>query len=230
MSDEKDTAESPEPETAEAAPIHHILVRHMARSARTRTLRAGRAGHRRQGVLLDDGTRIRKRGRRRYTSVDLSTMVYNHQKLLEYVRVGTLEVCDPVTEQRIPYEGLVELIEGLANNMQLDKFELNEEGVEEGPVLGSEVEDNTSPRGDETKTDIDTSAMMAAHDQAEAKKRGEANSPPSENGEEEGLTEADLKKMNRKELDELAEQCELNPSDYAKKDELIEALLDLGEG
>jgi len=227
MSDEKDTAESPEAKP-ETRPIHYVLVRHMARSPRTRTLRAARAGHRRQGVLLDDGTRIRKRGKRRLTEVDLRTMVDNHQKLLEYVRVGTIEVLDPVTEQAIPYEGVVEIIENLAKTMKLEKFELLETGVQDEVIPGSDVPENTAPMPDTTRPDIDASAMMAAADQAEAKKRGEANLPPSEEEAEE-LTEADLKKMNRKELDALATDNGLDPGDYSKKDELIEALLELGE-
>ena len=96
-------------------PLFHVLVRHMARSPRTRTMRAARAGHRRQGVLLDDGTRIRKRGRRRFTEVDLRELANNNQKLLEYVRIGALEVCDPKTEQSIPYEGLLKMIDSVAS-------------------------------------------------------------------------------------------------------------------
>jgi hypothetical protein len=97
--------------------IFHVLVRHMARSPRTRTLRAGRAGHRRQGVLLDDGTRIRKRGRGRYTQVDLTRFAQNHTRLLEYIRTGAIEVCDPKTEQPIPYEGVKELLGSVAGHV-----------------------------------------------------------------------------------------------------------------
>lgn len=91
-------------------PLFHVLVRHAARSPRTRTMRAARAGHRRQGAILDNGIRIRKRGRRRYTELDLRELVTEHERLLEYVRVGTLEVCDPKSEEVIPYNDLVKMI------------------------------------------------------------------------------------------------------------------------
>jgi hypothetical protein len=95
-------------------PLFHVLVRHMGRNPRTRTLRAARAGHRRQGVILDDGTRIHRKGRKRFTRVDLRKLVANHRRLLEFVRVGSIEICDPKTEKFIPYDGLVELISNVA--------------------------------------------------------------------------------------------------------------------
>ena len=42
------------------------------------------------------------------------------------------------------------------------------------------LEGKTEPLKDATKPDIDTSALIAAVDQAEAQKTGEANEPPSE--------------------------------------------------
>jgi hypothetical protein len=94
--------------------LFHVLVRHMARSPRTRTLRASRAGHRRQGVILDEGTRIRKRGRGRFTPVDLTKFVQNHTRLLEYIRTGAIEVCDPRSERPIPYEGVIEMLSSVS--------------------------------------------------------------------------------------------------------------------
>ena len=111
---EAKAAKAEELERVANRPLYHVLVRHMARSPRTRTMRAARSGHRRQGVILDDGKRIRKKGRRRYTEVDLREMVRNNQRLLEYVRIGAIEVCDPKNEQAIPYEGLVELLGSVA--------------------------------------------------------------------------------------------------------------------
>jgi len=92
-------------------PMLHVLVRHMARSPRTRTMRAARAGHRRQGVILDNGLRLRRKGRGRFTELDLRDFAENHERLLEYVRVGSLEVCDPRSERIIPYDSLCELLE-----------------------------------------------------------------------------------------------------------------------
>lgn len=97
------SAESPKP--------NYVLVRHMARSPLTRTTRAARSGHRRQGVLLDDGTRIRRKGKRRLTQIDLREFIGNHARLLEYVRVGTLEVLDPVSERGLSYDDLIERLD-----------------------------------------------------------------------------------------------------------------------
>ncbi len=301
-------------------PLFHVLIRNMARSPRTRTARAARSGHRRQGVLLDDGTRIRKQGRRRYTEVDLRTFANNHQRLLEYVRVGSIEVCDPKTERAILYEDLVELVKNVGTHLaeratemnahheeavayyegealatyekdlekwtgakaKADKagepydepqpeapeppagpssdsteFLFNDSGVQlaedvAGSTSGNAMADTQPPatgtrHDDTTLMDVDTSAVVAAVDQAEASKSGEANETPSERGdgeaneeasteanEEEGLTEADLKKMNREQLDEVAKGNDLDPGEYSTKGDLIKALLDLeleeGEG
>lgn len=97
-------------------PLTYILVRHMGRSPRTRTLRAGRAGHRRQGVVLDDGTRIRKKGKKRMTQVDLAAVVDNHAHLLELILVGTIEVCDPYTGNAMQYDDVVGVIESYARH------------------------------------------------------------------------------------------------------------------
>lgn len=127
----------------------YVLVRHMARSPRTRTMRAARSGHRRQGVLLDDGTRIRKKGRKRFTQVELTTMVNNHQRLLEYLRVGTLEACDPVTERPMSYQEVADLIRSLGATK--GGFALDESGVQQGPVGGSEKPENAAPSAKKKK-------------------------------------------------------------------------------
>lgn len=144
------SAESPTPNTPEeeiSKPaervIDYVLVRHMSRSPRTRTLRAARSGHRRQGVLLDEGTRIRRKGKQRLTEIHLRDFVNNHTKLLEYVRVGTLEIVDPDTEYTIGYDDLVSGIQKLGQAQE--GFELSESGLQEGPVAGSDVEENAAP-------------------------------------------------------------------------------------
>jgi len=88
----------------------YVLVRHMCRSPLTRTKRAARAGHRRQGVVLAHGKRIRKRSRRQLDVVGLAELIAGAERVLEYVRVGTLEVCDPRTITVIPYEMLPALL------------------------------------------------------------------------------------------------------------------------
>lgn len=89
-----------------------VLVRHMCRSPLTRTKRAARAGHRRQGVVLGNGQRIRKKSRRHLVSVGLDVLIAGAERVMEYVRVGTLEICDPRTATAIPYEDLPELLNG----------------------------------------------------------------------------------------------------------------------
>ena len=132
-------------QAAETTPraLDYILVRHMARNPRTRTLRAARSGHRRQGVLLDDGTRIRKKGRKRFTEVALTTMVDNHQRLLEYLRVGTLEACDPRTERPLEYEEVLSLIKNLGSDQK--EFTLDDSGVQQDTVDGSDNPENFAP-------------------------------------------------------------------------------------
>jgi len=88
-----------------------LLVRHMCRSPLTRTARAARAGHRRQGIVLADGTRIRKKGSRRFTVLALRDLVQNQERILELVRIGALEVCD-TNERALSYEALVEKLTG----------------------------------------------------------------------------------------------------------------------
>jgi len=233
--DEDAKAKAEELERIANRPLYHVLVRHMARSPRTRTMRAARAGHRRQGVLLDDGTRIRKKGRKRYTEVDLRELARNNQRFLEFVRVGAIEVCDPKTEHAIPYNDLVKMIgdvaqwvaekefseamerwnaahkawkeaceaeEAAAEEQERDPVlppepekpkkskavEVDESGLQQDPVAGSEREDNSAPpppKGkstEVTREDVDVSAVTAAVDQANAEKTGEANPPPSETG------------------------------------------------
>jgi hypothetical protein len=267
----EEAAAKAEAERAEEAerianrPLYHVLVRHMGRSARTRTMRAARAGHRRQGVLLDDGTRVRKRGRR-FTEVDLRELANNHQRLLEYVRTGAVEVCDPKTEHAIPYDGLVKMISDVgawltesSHAQDMEKFEadmqewkdackaekaaakeekrepdlppqpekpekgdfgeVNESGLQDDPVDGSELPENAAPPPpdvDATRPDMGASELLAAVDQHEAEMTGEANPSASDEGtglldedgeeaeEENGLTEEELLAMKLDDLKALA--------------------------
>jgi hypothetical protein len=106
-------------------------------------MRAARSGHRRQGVLLDDGTRIRKKGRKRFTEVALTTLADNHQKLLEYIRVGTLEACDPKTERPLSYQDVLALIQKSGASKQ--GFKLDESGVQQDSVDGADRLENAAP-------------------------------------------------------------------------------------
>ena len=195
------SAESP-------TPTQLVLVRHMARSPRTRTMRAARSGHRRQGVLLDDGTRIRKKGKRRYTEVDLAALASNHQRFLEFVRVGTIEVCDPVTEQAYSYEELVAKLKALAGA-------IDESGVNQDAVLGSDQPENSAPSIAPPPMD---------------------DLPPADPGvpeldETNGLTEEELLKMNRKDLDKVAKKDYgvEDPDKLPNKQAVVEAIFAASE-
>ncbi len=50
-----------------------------------------------------------------------------------------------------------------------------------GPVYDDPQQLVTAPRGDQTRKDVDLAKTIAASDQFEAAKAGEANPPPSEN-------------------------------------------------
>jgi len=156
-------------------PLHHVLVRHMGRSPRTRTMRAARSGHRRQGVLLDDGSRIRRKGKKRLTELDLRAFVDNHRRLMEYVRVGTIEILDAWTEFPVSYNDLKSRLIELGDQVVKERneeakeahkaaveaakaagaepppppkelgFVLDESGLQQDPVGGSDKVENTAP-------------------------------------------------------------------------------------
>jgi hypothetical protein len=110
MSDnEKDTAASPEQPT-EGKSGQFVLLQHQQRWAGTRGLRAERGGHRRQGVLLDDGTRIRQKAYR-FTEMPVSGLLANHQSILEHVREGRVAVYQPDGETELTYDKLVLFIQ-----------------------------------------------------------------------------------------------------------------------
>ena len=182
--------------------IDYVLVRHMARSPRARTMRAARAGHRRQGVLLDDGTRIRKKGRQRLTELAMETFVKNHARILEFVRVGALELVDPFDLEPIPYAELVDIAKKLVGG-ELD----TDTRVPQDPPMGS-VEENTAP---EPK---------------------DAPPPAPEASQKDAYYEEELKKMTRPDLNELASsQFGINrPDNMPNKQAVIDAIVAAGGG
>jgi hypothetical protein len=78
-------------------------------------------------------------------------MVHNHERLLEYVRVGTLEVYDPF-EKRLSYEELLGLIESAGKYITDGKFELAESSLKFDLVDGAS-DYNTAPRLDDDEDD-----------------------------------------------------------------------------
>lgn len=70
-----------------------VFIRHLTRSPLTRTNRAARSGHRRQGFLLADGVRIRQR-RGRLTPVGLDVAARSAEKLIDGAANSVIEVLD----------------------------------------------------------------------------------------------------------------------------------------
>ena len=227
-------AESPEskadeaaidtPETAEPkAEMPYIYVRHVGRSAVNRASRHARSGHRRQGAILDNGVRIRKKGRYRLTKVALKEFVANHERLFFYIDNGIIEVIDPASLTAIPRDELLDLIQNIAGGYGC-KVTVTDEILPPSLITGMTQHPATRPQ-DAVQSEVDET-------EAEEEESTEVDETEAEDGEdaedevEEELTEADLKKMNRKELDKLAEENDVNPKDFSTKDELIEALLE----
>jgi len=172
MVETKDSVDSaPEEVKSETVkPQTYVLIRHMQRSAVTRTQRKTRAGGRYTALVLGDGTRIRRRGPG-CNEIGLDLLLENHENILELLKGGMVEILTP-SEQPMSYDEVAQLVQQLGKDM----------GGKDFRYYGDEVT-TLVPRGDETKRDIDTSALIAAVDQAEARKTGKANEPPSEREE-----------------------------------------------
>ena len=198
-----------------------VLVRHISKRVQSRSgRRVARGGGRRQGVVLDNGLRIRKKGRLRLNVVHLSEFARSSDRLMAAMDLSIIEVLDPNTMKVLSKEELF-------------------------GRLNIAVKESVNPRpADATREDIDVSAVTAAVDQANAKRDGEANPPPSERdtgllddeGEEmseEGdeLSMDDLEKMSRKDLDKLAVDYGVeDPKKLANKGEVIDAIVAAAEG
>lgn len=89
----------------------YFLVNHIGRSRLTKGMRKSRAGYRRQGILLADGTRIRKKGRRRRNVLSARVILANWEKIFDLLERGIIEIQDPVTERPIPIDELGALLE-----------------------------------------------------------------------------------------------------------------------
>ena len=182
-SNDKEQLESP------AAP-ELICVRHLGRNAKSKHIRHERAGYRYSRYFLDDGTPVRRKGRRSIV-MDLEKFVANFGSILEGATVGMLEVLEPKTMTPVRVADLpaygAEIAAKIGKKVEIgDARQLL---VDEFAYLHGEpsVKAPTTPKGkstEVTRKDVDTSAVIAAVDQAEAKKTGEANEPPSERKEE----------------------------------------------
>lgn len=101
------SAESPEGTTAAGVTREpYFLVNHIGQNRLMRSQRKLRAGFRRQGILLSDGTRIRKRGRRKYNVVTVKAILANWEQIFDLLDRGIIEILDPVTERPIHVDEL----------------------------------------------------------------------------------------------------------------------------
>lgn len=209
--EEKPTAASPENET-------RVLIRHMGRNRRTRTLRAARAGHRRQGVILDNGTRIKKRGER-LTQVSLQDLVNKHTRMLEYVRVGTIEVYYPTAQNRLSYDALVALLKE-KGALKIDERSM----VPQDVVPGSDSPMNSAPTVAPEHQVVEP-PPPAPTPVEELEKELEEEAAEEETPT--GYTEAELMAMNRKELNKIAKnEFDIkDPASLPSKQAVVDAIL-----
>jgi len=163
MSEEKDTAVSPE--VAEEQPVDnaeegavqeekeevkknpprpkdYVFVNHMMRSARSGLKRHARSGNRRQGVILDNGQRLRRRGARLMNEVNLRTMVECHRRFLDYIEAGIIEVYDPNGMKIMSLEQVIARIEEVGSRMTPGEKKMK---VEWSPSAVDPKPDSTRP-------------------------------------------------------------------------------------
>lgn len=213
--------------------LDSVLVQHLAGSPRTRTLRASRSGHRRQGVLLDDGSRIRRKGDRP-SELSIHDLVKNHTSILEHVRVGTVEICDPHTEEFIPYVELVALIKASAARLGIKDFVFSDAGLEEGIIDGSDRVDNAAPFSYSTPaaptiqvpvTEIPP-AQPKPPEPAPAPEEALPPGPPPQAKKAPKYKEADLSELSKDKLVKIAErEFKLETSKLRSKQALIDAIV-----
>jgi len=250
MPDAQPTPKS-EAKKAEVQPLDYVLVKNMASSRETRHIRSSSRGHRYNALVLEDGRRLRQKGDR-FTEVTFKDLLSNHQQILELVRVGKLMVYAP-DEEVMPYDELKQLVQHLSKGKKLDLSGVQSEkdmlsvhpSAQDVSSQSAEEQDDEEdedsaeePKStDTTKPDMDLSAVIAASDQAEANKTGEANPPPSEDEkkdtepEDDGYSEEGLLAMNRKDLNKIAEKefKVKHPEKLGSKQEVVEAILNASE-
>lgn len=270
----KDEAEEKKAEPVEPRAIDYILLKHMGRHRSTHTLRAVRPGRRRHRFMLNDGTRIRRKGRQRFTEVSYKLMLESLTQILEGIVTGFIQVYQPGSaepmglrefesfvgevEDKLGQDAIVdyEVLRGVEDLLPLHEINIPKrpppaEPLEDDQDDGEETQEESPPKGSPTEVTqqgVDLSGIAAA-DQAKAEAAGEANEPPSlreevlledevkegqeegqeegqdqeeeegqeeekGQGEEEGYTKAELLKMKRKQLNEIAsKQFEIKNAD-----------------
>jgi len=202
----------------------YFLIKHLGTDRPTRGLRAANRGNRARPIIFDDGIRVLP-GRLRVTELPFSDYLDNHESILDWVRAGVIEVQD-AQQRALSYEQLKALTAELGKGREGFK-------VTVGVSLDQEKQEAalyTEVNKDSTKPDIDLSAVLAAQDQAEAKKRGEANEEPKSE-EKPSYSEEELLAMNRKELNKVAadEFGIESPEKLPSKQAVVEAIFKSSE-
>jgi hypothetical protein len=229
MSEEKDTAVSPDAAeqpkdtegTAEvqknpARPKEYVLVNHMMKSARSGLKRHARSGNRRQGVILDNGQRIRKRGYRMMNEVNLRTMVASHRRLLDYLESGIIEVIDPVTSKALTVAELIKKIEEVGSRA----------------TPGEKMKVDWAPSAVDPKPDSTQPNMEVAEELAKSPEAtGESEEVVGDGEPEQGLTEEELLKLSRSDLNDTAREYGVdNPEGLKNKQEVVDAIFEAQAG
>jgi hypothetical protein len=203
---------------------NYFLIKHLGTDRGTRGLRAANRGHQAREVVLDDGIHVR-RSRLRVTEMPFCDYLDCHEAVLNLVRRGVIEVQD-ATQRAIPYEQLKTLTAELGKGIKDFKVGVGTSPEQEKQEAAAYAEAHK----DQTKPDMDLSAVLAAQDQAEAKKKGEANEPPKTE-EKPSYSEEELMAMNRKKLNEVAtkEFGVADPDKLPSKQAVIEAIFKASE-
>jgi predicted amidohydrolase YtcJ len=203
---------------------NYFLIKHLGTDRPTRGLRAANRGNRARPIVFDDGIRVLN-GRRRVTELPFSDYLDNHEAILDWVRAGVIEVQD-AQQHAISYEQLKALTAELGKGREGFHVSVGVTPDQEKQEATIYAEANK----DSTKPDMDLSAVLAAQDQAEAKKRGEANEEPKAD-EKPSYSEDDLLAMNRKELNKVAaeEFGVESPEKLPSKQAVVEAIFKASE-
>lgn len=232
MSDKKDVAVSPDvieeksvdkAEEKKKNPPRakdYIFINHMMRSARSGLKRHMRSGNRRQGVILDNGQRLRRRGNRLMNEVNLRTLVECHHKLLGYLESGIIEAIDPHTQKVMTIEQVIAKIKEVGYRMNLKQDLL--------VAYDTPISEAGLPDPNSTQPNIKVMEELAKTPEA----TGQDETPPEDNVEpNEGLTEDDLVKLSRSKLNDTAMEYGIeDPGSYKTKQDVIDAIFEAQAG
>lgn len=228
-------AEATKEEAPKTRPLDYVMVKHLGYSPKTKVHRAARAGQRRQRLMLDTGRRIRFKGER-FTEVSLTDLFKNFNTLLASVRSGAAEICRPDNLQPFTHEQLLDLGHRLAEDYKKD-LKVDETLLE--PLFA----DLTDKRVWEAKPSEPTEGVItpeapkaqitepAPEPIPEEPSQDESRQEePTAQGEEVVITEEDLHKKSRGELNELASNMGVEePEKLPNKQAVIDAILDASE-